>query len=148
MPVRSGGRRESEPYDTTLRHYGTVTVMQRVGVDIIEIGRIRATVERWGVRFLNRIYTPTELAYARGRAPQLAARFASKEAVMKLLGTGIRGVAWREIEVVRQRSGAPAVALHGRALQRARRLGLGEVSLSISHSREYAVAFAVGQADR
>jgi holo-[acyl-carrier protein] synthase len=122
--------------------------MQRVGVDIIEIGRIRATVERWGVRFLNRIYTPTELAYARGRAPQLAARFASKEAVMKLLGTGIRGVAWREIEVVRQRSGAPAVALHGRALQRARRLGLGEVSLSISHSREYAVAFAVGQADR
>ncbi len=122
--------------------------MQRVGVDIIEIGRIRATVERWGVRFLNRIYTPTELAYARGRAPQLAARFASKEAVMKLLGTGIRGVAWREIEVVRQRSGAPAVALHGRALQRARRLGLGELSLSISHSREYAVAFAVGQADR
>ncbi len=122
--------------------------MQRVGVDIIEIGRIRATAERWGVRFLNRIYTPTELAYARGRAPQLAARFASKEAVMKLLGTGIRGVAWREIEVVRQRSGAPAVALHGRALQRARRLGLGEVSLSISHSREYAVAFAVGQADR
>ncbi len=67
---------------------------------------------------------------------------------MKLLGTGIRGVAWREIEVVRQRSGAPAVALHGRALQRARRLGLGELSLSISHSREYAVAFAVGQADR
>lgn len=122
--------------------------MQRVGVDIIEIGRIRAAVERWESRFLDRIYTPAELAYARGRAPQLAARFASKEAVMKLLGTGIRGVGWREVEVVRQRSGAPSVALHGRALQRARRLGLGEVSLSISHSREYAVAFVVGQADR
>ena len=122
--------------------------MQRVGVDIIEIARIRATLERFGARFLGRIYTPAELAYARGRAPQLAARFASKEAVMKLLGTGIRGVGWREVEVVRQRSGAPAVALHGRALQRAQRLGLGEVSLSISHSREYAVAFVVGRADR
>ena len=122
--------------------------MLRVGVDIIEISRIRAAAERWGPRFLNRIFTPGELAYARARPPQLAARFASKEAVMKLLGTGVRGVAWREIEVVRQRTGAPSVALHGRALRRAQRLGLGDVSLSISHSREYAVAFVVGEADR
>jgi holo-[acyl-carrier protein] synthase len=122
--------------------------MLRVGVDIIEISRIRAVAERWGPRFLNRIFTPGELAYARGRPPQLAARFASKEAVMKLLGTGVRGVGWREVEVIRQRTGAPAVALHGRALRRAQGLGLGDVSLSISHSREYAVAFVVGEADR
>ena len=122
--------------------------MQRVGVDIIEIARVRDIVERWGDRFLRRIYTGSELTYARRRAPQLAARFASKEAVMKLLGTGIRGVGWREVEVVRQRGGAPSVVLHGRALLRAQRLGLGAIALSISHSREYAVAFVVGEADR
>ena len=89
--------------------------MLYVGVDIIEIPRIASAVQRWGNRFLQRIYTPQELAFARGRTAQLAARFAAKEAVMKALGTGIRGVSWREIEVVRQRGQAPEVRLHGRA---------------------------------
>ena len=117
--------------------------MHTVGVDIIEISRVSQTVGRWGQRFLNRIYTQGELAYCRGRAPQLAARFAAKEAVMKALGTGRYGVDWRNIEVVRRRGGPPTVQLHGRALGVAQRLSVGHIALSISHSREYAVASVV-----
>ncbi|MEE8443065.1 MAG: holo-ACP synthase [Dehalococcoidia bacterium] len=111
-----------------------------MGVDIIEIERIGTTVERWGERFLRRIYTGGELAYCRGRTPQLAARFAAKEAVMKALGTGRRGVDWRDIEVVRRRGGRPAVQLQGRAFKVAERMGVTQVALSLSHSRDYAVA--------
>ncbi|MBI4234353.1 MAG: holo-ACP synthase [Chloroflexi bacterium] len=119
--------------------------MLTAGVDIIEIERIGQAVERWGDRFLRRIYTPQELAYARRRLPQLAARFAAKEAVMKALGTGRRGVSWSEIEVRRERGRAPSVHLYGRALARAQKLGLGPLALSISHSRAYAIAFVVGE---
>lgn len=117
--------------------------MHTVGVDIIEISRITQTVKRWGDRFLRRTYTEGELAYCRGRPPQLAARFAAKEAVMKALGTGIRGVGWRDVEVVRARSGAPSIKLHGRGAKVAKRLALSQVALSLSHSREYAVASVV-----
>lgn len=117
--------------------------MLATGVDIIEIPRIARAQARWGARFLTRIFTPAELAYSRGRAPQLAARFAAKEAVMKALGTGVRGVGWKEIEVVRERGHAPAVRLHGRAAARARALGLQRFSLSLSHSQEHAIAFVV-----
>ena len=121
-------------------------VMLTTGVDIIEISRVRQVMERYGQRFLQRIYTPGEIAYCRERPPNLAARFAAKEATMKALGTGVRGVSWKDIEVVRHESGAPSIKLHGRAKGRAQRLGLREVSLSLSHSREYAVAFVVIQA--
>jgi len=94
---------------------------------------------------LNRVYTEGEQAYSRGRAAQLAGRFAAKEATMKALGTGVRGVSWREVEVVRERGRAPAIRLHGRAADRARRLGLQRFALSISHSREYAVALVIAQ---
>lgn len=120
---------------------------QVVGVDTVELERVRQVVQRWGERFLRRIYTEGELAYARGRIPQLAARFAAKEAVMKALGTGTRGVGWRDIEVVRRRGQPPLVALHGRALQRAQAMGLRHLALSISHSRHHAVAFVVGARD-
>ena len=116
-----------------------------VGVDIIEIERVAATLRRFGERFLERVYTPSETAYCRGRAPQLAARFAAKEAVMKALGTGTRGVGWREIEVVRAPSGAPSIRLHGKAAARAASIGIGELALSLSHSRAYAVASVVGR---
>jgi len=119
--------------------------MLTVGVDIVEIDRIARMVERWGERFLNRVYTPGELAYSRGRAPQLAVRFAAKEAVMKALGTGRWGVSWREVEVVRRRGEPPSVRLSGRALERARQMGLRTLALSLSHSRDYAVAFVVGE---
>ena len=115
------------------------------GVDIIEISRVRQVLERYGRRFLERVYTPGEIAYCRGRPPNLAARFAAKEATMKALGTGVRGVSWKDIEVVRHESGAPSVKLHGRAERRAQRLGVREISLSLSHSREYAIAFVVLQ---
>ena len=119
------------------------SIMLSTGVDIIEISRIRDVLDRYGQRFLDRVFTPGEIAYCRGRAPNLAARFAAKEAAMKALGTGVRGVGWKDIEVVRAPSGAPGVLYHGRAESRARRLGVLETSLSISHSRDYAVAFAV-----
>jgi len=115
-----------------------------VGVDLIELERIARVVERWGDRFLRRIYTEQELSYCRGRIPQLAARFAAKEAVMKALGTGIRGVGWREVEVVRPRGRAPTIALHGRAELRAQRLGIKQIVISLSHSRNYAIASVVG----
>ena len=117
--------------------------MLSTGVDIIEISRVQQVLERYGQRFLDRVFTPAEIEYCRGRAPNLAARFAAKEAAMKALGTGYRGVSWRDIEVVRQQSGAPGIELHGRAEKRAQRVGLQDMALSLSHSREYAVASVV-----
>ena len=118
--------------------------MYQVGVDIIEIRRIRSTVDRWGQRFLTRVYTRAELDFCRGRTPELAARFAGKEAVMKALGTGRRGVSWRDVEILPNRRNAPLVFLHGRARARARRMGMTHVAISLSHSRDYAVASVVG----
>ena len=119
--------------------------MLATGVDIIEIHRIEQVLDRYGERFLNRLFTPNEIDYCKGRAPNLAGRFAVKEATMKALGTGARGVSWRDIEVVRADSGAPSVKLYGRAENRAERLHVVEISVSISRSREYAVAFVVAQ---
>ena len=119
--------------------------MLTTGVDIIEIERIQNAVQRWGERFLQRIYTAGEISYCRGRPPNLAARFAAKEAAMKALRTGVRGVGWKDIEVVRQRGGAPSIRLYGRALIRAEKMGVQELALSLSHSRAYAVAFVVAE---
>jgi len=118
-----------------------------VGVDIVEIDRVAAVAERYPVRFAHRIYTDGERAYCRGRAPQLASRFAAKEAVMKALGTGTRGVGWREIEVARKPGSAPEIVLHGRAKARAEKLGATRLAVSLSHSRDYAVASVVIEAD-
>lgn len=115
-----------------------------VGVDIMEIHRIADSLARFGDRFLKRVYTDLEAAFCRGRVNELAARFAAKEAVMKALGTGARGVAWREIEVIPDRRGKPLVYLHGRAKARAERIALGGIDVSMSHSRDFAVAFVVG----
>ena len=119
--------------------------MLSTGVDIIEIPRVRLVFEKYGQRFLDRVFTAGEIAYCRGRASNLAARFAAKEAAMKALGTGVRGVAWKDIEVVRQESGAPSIQLHGRAKTRAEHLGVQEMALSLSHSREYAVASVIAR---
>jgi holo-[acyl-carrier protein] synthase len=116
-----------------------------VGVDIVEIERIQAALKRFGDRFLRRVYTEAEIAFCRGRVPELAVRFAGKEAVMKALGTGARGVAWREIEILPLRSGKPVVHLHSRAKARAERIGLTAVGISLSHSKEYGVASVVGE---
>ncbi len=118
------------------------------GVDIIEIHRVKHVFEQYGDRFLRRVYTDREIAYCRGRAPQLASRFAAKEATMKALGTGVRGIRWRDIEVVRGRGQAPRIELHGTAQARADRLGLTDIALSLSHSREFAVASVVGDSEK
>ena len=115
------------------------------GVDVIEIQRIRNVATKYGQRFLGKIYTDGEIAYCRGRAPQLANRFAAKEAVMKALGTGVKGVRWRDIEVVRELGNAPVIRLHGTAEAIAKRKGISHLSVSLSHSREYAIAFVVGE---
>ena len=118
--------------------------MLTVGVDIIEISRVQRVLARWGERFLNHLYTANEVALCRGRTPALAVRFAAKEAVMKALGTGTHGVGWRDIEILADSRGKPWVQLHGRAEARAGEQGTYDLAVSLSHSREYAVAVVIG----
>src|SRR5689334_7595816 len=127
--------------------------MLYTGIDLIEIARIERAVARWGDRFLAYVYTPAELAAYRGRTPSLAARWAAKEAAAKLLGVGLRGlggadrsagaVAWTDIEVLNDAHGRPTLSLYGQAAARSRALGLSELALSLSHTREHAIACVV-----
>jgi holo-[acyl-carrier protein] synthase len=114
------------------------------GIDLVEIERIQHSVDRYGARFLNRIYTEAEKAYClrkRNSAESLAARFAAKEAGAKALGTGINhGVTWLEIEVVREPGGRPTLRFHGRAAERAARMGVRHAALSITHTSALAMA--------
>ena len=119
--------------------------MHCVGVDIIEIDRINRIVKRWGDRFLQRIYSEHELRICRHKPWRLAGRFAGKEAVMKALGTGIRGISWREIEILAEPSGKPLVNLYGKAQTKAEDLGLRQLAISLSDTREHAIAFVVGE---
>jgi holo-[acyl-carrier protein] synthase len=119
-----------------------------VGVDIVELDRIQQVVERYGERFLRRVYTPEEIARYRERVPELAARFAAKEAVSKALGVGLnhisrQGIGWHEVEVLPDPLGKPLVGLTGRAQELAERQGLRQWAVSLSHGRDYAVAFVV-----
>jgi len=115
----------------------------RNGVDMLEISRLTDAVNRHGERFLARIYTPAERDVCAGNYASLAARFAAKEAVAKALGTGLGRVAWTDIEVLRDASGAPVLNLTGNARARSDELGLRHWSLSLSHTREYAIAMVV-----
>lgn len=114
------------------------------GVDIIEIERIRRALADFGERFLRRVYTERERERYTGRVSELAARFAAKEATSKVLGTGLRGIRWREMEILSNRRGKPVLVLHGRAAERAASLGLSDFSVSLTHSRTDAMAFVVG----
>ena len=113
------------------------------GVDAIELARFRASYERWGERLLRRVFTEREAARGRGRPDELAARFAAKEAISKALGTGIRGVGWREMEILSNARGKPFVRLHGGAAARASALGLTSWSVSLTHSDTVAIAMVV-----
>src|SRR6188472_4471540 len=115
-----------------------------LGIDIVRVERIRAALERFGDRFSNRVLTPAERRYVRGRPETFAGRWAAKEAVSKVLGLGVRGIGWKDIEVERLPTGQPAIRLHGRAEQRAAQLGMGRIALSITHESDYAVAVAFG----
>ena len=117
------------------------------GIDLVEIRRIKRSIDRYGSRFLNRVYTGAEQAYClrkRNSAESFAARFAAKEAAAKALGTGISyGVNWLEFEVVREPSGRPSIKFHGRAAEIAARMGFSSVALSLTHTAELASASVV-----
>lgn len=117
------------------------------GIDICEVDRIRKAVERWGDRFVRRIYTPVEIAYVSRKAnkyERMAARFAAKEAGMKAIGTGWRGgVRWQDFEVVNQRSGKPTLVFHGKAKQYADALGVENIALSLTHTAQQGMAFLI-----
>jgi holo-[acyl-carrier protein] synthase len=118
------------------------------GVDVIEIERIAQAVQRWGNRFLHRVYTDGEINYCRGRAQSLAGRFAAKEATSKALGVGIRRLSWRDIEILPDRRGKPHIFLHGKAAEVARRQELHHFEVSITHSRTDAVAMVTAWGDK
>jgi len=114
-----------------------------IGVDIIEVARIESAIRQWDKRFVNRIFTEAERKICRGEIPALAARFAGKEAVMKVLGTGTKGVSWQEIEILADARGKPLVQLHGKARETAKKLNLTEFSISLSDTKQYAIAAAI-----
>ena len=131
--VGGGAPRRHPPDETT-----------ELGIDIIKVARIRDTLARFGRRFSNRVLTDAEDRYVRDRPETFAGRWAAKEAVSKVLGLGVRGIGWRDIEIVRLPTGQPSIRLHGRAASRAEQLGMGRIAVSITHEAEYAVAIAFG----
>jgi holo-[acyl-carrier protein] synthase len=120
-----------------------------IGTDLIEIERVEASIARYGERFLERVFTPGEIAYCqqkKGSGESFAARFAAKEAAAKALGTGIsRGVSWKEFEVRREASGRPTLHVSGRAQELAEAMGVKRMQLSLTHSRELAMAVVVAE---
>ena len=122
-----------------------------VGTDLMEIARIDESIARFGQRFLTRIYTPGEIAFCQRKknaAESFTARFAAKEAAAKALGTGIsRGVGWQEIEVVRRQGERPEIVFHGRAAERAQAMGVTHTAVSLSHSRDVAMAVVILERD-
>src|SRR6266545_6845750 len=120
------------------------------GVDLAEVGRIRDAIERYGDRFVQRIYTAAEIAYVERKANRFeryAGRFAAKEAGMKAIGTGWkRGVRWRDFEVANLPSGKPTLRLHGVAAEVASRLGVRAISLSLTHTAELGMAHVILEA--
>lgn len=120
-----------------------------IGTDIIEIKRIENAVNK-NSKFLNRIFTSNEVEYLKSRKlnPQnIAGNFAAKEAISKALGTGISGIRWEEIEIVRETNGAPLVVLHDKALKYSKDKRIKKINISISHSQEYAIAFAIAEGE-
>ena len=117
----------------------------RIGIDLVQVSRIRESLDAFGDRFLARVFTPSEVAYARTRPESLASRFAAKEAVKKALE--LDGVGWTEIEVVRRASGACDVELHGAARSAADAIGARELALSMSHEGDFATAVVIARCE-
>jgi holo-[acyl-carrier protein] synthase len=125
-----------------------MTQIVGIGMDVVEIDRIRGVFARFPERFLRRVYTAEErrrVPLLRDPAPYLAGRWAVKESVFKVLGTGLAGgITWQDVAVLRAASGAPSVVLRGRALERAREIGVGQILVTITHGRDLAIAQALG----
>jgi holo-[acyl-carrier protein] synthase len=147
-PTDVGGgapRRHPPEVDPGSVEAGAVAAgIEELGIDIIKVERIRNALDRFGPRFSGRVLTPAERRYVRDRPETFAGRWAAKEAVSKVLGLGVRGIGWKEIEIERLPTGQPAVRLHGRAEARARQLGMARIAVSITHEADYAVAIAFG----
>ena len=142
-----GRRPAAQPGQVGHGRVGAVEVpvgTTELGIDIIKVDRIRAALDRFGARFSNRVLTESERRYVRDRPETMAGRWAAKEAVSKVLGLGVRGIGWRDIEIERMPTGQPAVRLHGRAAARAEQLGMERIAVSITHESDYAVAIAFG----
>ena len=120
--------------------------MHYIGIDIMEIARIKKAIARWGESFLHRVYTELELELYHQKPSSLAARFAGKEAVVKALGTQAKGISWKEIEILSDPNGRPLIYLYGKAKNRANGLALNNLTISLSHSKEYAIACVAGEA--
>lgn len=118
-----------------------------VGIDLIEVARIRASFEKFGERFLQRILRPEEIGYCllhKNPSPHLAARFAAKEAISKAFGTGLGAeLGWQDMEIVRKESGEPIVRLHGKGLKLLEARGAAKVHISLSHTEQHATAVAI-----
>ncbi len=142
--VEGPGVPRSDPSQAAGRAEAELPAINEMGIDIIRVSRIADALAKFGDRFARRVLTPTEAAYVRSRPETLAGRWAAKEAVSKVLGLGVRGIGWRDIEIERLPTGQPAVRLHGRAARRAEQLGMGRIAVTISHESEYAVAAAYG----
>jgi len=117
----------------------------RIGTDIIEISRIEKAIANFGDKFLHRVYSEREIKLYGKQLPSLAARFAAKEAVMKVLNAGGKGIGFHDIEILSEPDGKPFVEMHGTALKLARSQGIAEIAISLSHSRDNAVAMAIGE---
>ena len=126
-------------------HVTSGAELPALGVDIVRVERIAKVMQRHPARFPARVLTDAEQAYVQTRPENFAGRWAAKEAVSKVLGLGIRGIGWREIEIERLPTGQPTVRLHGSAAERATAIGIAAIAVSITHEREYAVAVAYGQ---
>jgi holo-[acyl-carrier protein] synthase len=119
--------------------------MHCIGIDIVEIARLDKAIARRGEGFLRRVYTDSELRLYRNKLSSLAARFAAKEAVIKALGKPTTGASLKEIEILSDPTGKPVVNLHGKAQSQAQDLGLNKLAISLSHSKEYAIAMVSGE---
>jgi len=126
------------------RKWTIIPTMHCIGIDIVEILRIEKAIARWGEGFLHRVYTGPELELYHKKPSSLAARFAAKEAVIKALGKST-SISLKEIEVLSEPSGKPVVNLYGRTQNQAQGLGLDGFAVSLSHSKEYAVALVAGE---
>lgn len=117
------------------------------GIDLLEVARLQDAIATHGDRFLQRVFTARELETLKGRAESLAGRFAAKEAVAKALGRGIGDMQWKEIEILRAERGEPILSLHGSAKEIADSMGLHQWRISISHTKDVAVAVAIGMGE-
>lgn len=124
-------------------------MIKGVGADLIRVARLEKAVRRSGQRFLERVFASEELQYCQGKKnpfPHLAVRFAAKEAILKALGTGWGlGLGWKEVLIYHDEEGRPRVRLEGKAQERAQKMGVADILISLSHEGDYALAFAVAQ---